>query len=206
MWTLGAAIAGFSGQSISVAARPQPSRFFVAANSRHLWAKFVGQSSFHRTTWGFSSCLQQKRLPPWRRSKRLLPWRQSQRSYVAFLHSAGWALRSSAIDCGIEMAPENRGFGCHGRREKAPGKWTRQKALNQGAQSCPLSKLRSAHLETVKPLPPYWNSRTPRIGTAVARRFLDEPSRLSNRATPERPARRSRPQGLAPLEARTRNQ
>jgi hypothetical protein len=29
-------------------------RFFVAANSRHLWAKFVGQSSFHRTTQGIS--------------------------------------------------------------------------------------------------------------------------------------------------------
>jgi hypothetical protein len=71
-----------------VATLPQPSRFFILANSRHLRAKVVGQNEMLAYK-GFWSCRQQKRLQP---------WRQLQRLSVAYLHSVGSALRCSVSE------------------------------------------------------------------------------------------------------------
>ena len=103
----------------------------------------------------------------------------------------------------------NRGFACHGRKEKALGQGRHVRRRLTRCTVAFTSKLGWAHLETVKPLSAYWNSKTPRVGTAVARRLLDEPSNGSRteQARPKRPARDHRgPCRRAPLEPRTRNQ
>ena len=91
--------------------------------------------------------------------------------------------RSPRVNRGLSREEKSTGQGGHVRRR-----------FRKGARSRSASKLRCAHLETIKPLSAYWNSKTPRVGTAVARRLLDAPSSGSRteQARPKRPARDDR--------------